>query len=527
MDYLWVAVAFLLGFLAKQLGLPALIGYLAAGFGLHALGVEPNPSLQSLADLGVTLLLFTIGLKINIRSLFKTEIWGSAGAHMLMILLLTLGNSLLLGYFGFAYFVDLEIVTAALIGFAVSFSSTVCAVQILEERGELRARHGQVAMGILIIQDIAAVIFVSIAAADPPSWWALSLLLLPLIRPVLFRLLDGCGHGEMLTLAGIFLALSGAEIFELVGLKGHLGALVGALLISHHSQAAELSKALLGFKDIFLIGFFLSIGFIALPTVDMLLVALVMAIALPLKSALFFIWQTGFKLRSRTAFLSALSLSNYSEFGLIVCAAAVSYGLLADEWVVIMALAVSLSFVFASLLNSRAHTLYTSWAKYLKHFERRQRLSDDRISQPEGRILVVGMGRVGTGAYQSLKHDLHLDVCGLDVDLQRVAAHQKLGRNVVVADAEDPDFWARINLNQVQLIMLTMPNLQDILQATQQLRATNYAGKLASIVHYEDERDILLEAGVDVVFNHYLNAGAGFAERSIHLLDDSSLPVVD
>ncbi|MBT5577241.1 MAG: hypothetical protein HN817_10965 [Porticoccaceae bacterium] len=98
---------------------------------------------------------------------------------------------------------------------------------------------------------------------------------------------------------------------------------------------------------------------------------------------------------------------------------------------------------------------------------------------------------------------------------------------VRVADAEDPDFWARINLNQVQLIMLTMPNLQDILQATQQLRATNYAGKLASIVHYEDERDILLEAGVDVVFNHYLNAGAGFAERSIHLLDDSSLPVVD
>ena len=77
MDYLWVAVAFLLGFLAKQLGLPALIGYLAAGFGLHALGVEPNPSLQSLADLGVTLLLFTIGLKINIRSLLRQK-YGAA-----------------------------------------------------------------------------------------------------------------------------------------------------------------------------------------------------------------------------------------------------------------------------------------------------------------------------------------------------------------------------------------------------------------------------------------------------------------
>lgn len=527
MDYLWVAVAFLLGFFAKQLGLPGLIGYLAAGFGLHALGVEPSPSLQSLADLGVTLLLFTIGLKINIRTLFKTEIWGSASAHMLMILLLTLCNSLLLGYLGFAYFTDLDFTTAALIGFAVSFSSTVCAVQILEERGELRARHGQVAMGILIIQDIAAVVFVSLAAVTAPSWWALGLLALPLIRPILYRLLDGCGHGEMLTLAGFFLALSGAELFELVGLKGHLGALVVALLISHHSQAAELSKALLGFKDIFLIGFFLSIGFIALPTLDMLLVAVIMAIALPLKSALFFFWQTGFKLRSRTAFLSALSLANYSEFGLIVCSAAVSYGLLADEWVVIMALAVSLSFVFTSLVNARAHALYTAWSSGLKRFERRQRLPDDRVSQPEGEILVVGMGRVGTGAYESLKHDLHRDVCGLDVDSQRVAAHQKLGRNVVVADAEDPDFWARINLIQVQLIMLTMPNCQDILEAAQQLRSANYSGKLASIVHYEDEKNLLLAAGVDVVFNHYLNAGAGLAERSTQLLTDKVSPVGD
>ena len=175
MDYLWVAVAFLCGYLVKQVNMPPLIGYLAAGFGLHALGIEPDASLQTLADLGVTLLLFTIGLKLNIHNLFKTEIWVGTTAHMGLIVLLTILNSFILSYAGFRYFGGLDWAATAVIGFAVSFSSTVCAVQILEERGELRARHGQVAIGILIIQDIAALIFVSLATDEPPSWWALAL----------------------------------------------------------------------------------------------------------------------------------------------------------------------------------------------------------------------------------------------------------------------------------------------------------------------------------------------------------------
>ncbi|MFT5609337.1 MAG: glutathione-regulated potassium-efflux system ancillary protein KefC, partial [Parvicella sp.] len=112
----------------------------------------------------------------------------------------------------------------------------------------------------------------------------LILLALPLLRPVLHRLLDRCDHGELLPLAGIFLALPGGELFEWFGLKAHLGALVVAVLLSTHSKATELSKSLLSFKDLFLIAFFLSIGFTALPTIEMMSVALIMAIALPIKA---------------------------------------------------------------------------------------------------------------------------------------------------------------------------------------------------------------------------------------------------
>ncbi len=516
MDFLWVAVAFVCGFLVKRLNLPPLIGYLAAGFGLHALGVEPAESLEVLADLGVALLLYTVGLKLDVRSLFRTEIWGSAVAQMGVIVALTVANSLLLAFLGFNYFSDLDWQAAALIGFAVSFSSTVCAVKLLEDRGEMRARHGQVAIGILIIQDIAAVIFVSLTADKSPSWWALMLFALPLLRPLIDRLLVLCGHGEMLALAGFFLALGGGELFTLFGLKAHLGALVLGVVSSGQTKAGELAKTLLSFKDIFLIGFFLSIGFTALPTMDMMGVALIMALALPVKSALFFFWQVRFKLRSRTAFLSSLSLSNYSEFGLIVCAASTAHGLLAKEWLVIMALAVSFSIILSSIVNTHAHTYYQRWSASLKRFERGQRLPEDDLTQPQGAVWVIGMGRVGAGAYDSLRDELNMDVCGIDVDQERVERHCKQGRRVTQGDAEDPDFWSHLSVQQANLIILAMPNYKDNIEAMGQIQQTDFTGRTAGIASYEDEKQLLLDAGIDVVFNLYDNAGAGLAEHSVH-----------
>ncbi len=523
MDYLWVFVAFGFGFLAKQLGLPPLVGYLAAGFGLHLLGVEPDPSLETLGELGVTLLLFTIGLKLNIKNLFKSEVWASTLGHMGMITGLTIINSLFLGLLGFNYFMGIDLTGAAVIGFAVSFSSTVIAVKVLEDNGEMRARHGQVAIGILIVQDIAAVFFVSLASDLNPSWWALCLLALPLARPLLHHLLERCGHGELLPLAGIFLAFSGGQLFELVGLKAHLGALIFAVLLSTHKKSAELAKSLLGFKDIFLIAFFLSIGFTALPTIDMLGVALIMAIALPVKAALFFFWLSGLRLRRRSAFLASLSLANYSEFGLIVCSISVSQGLLDKEWLVIMALSMSLSFVFSSILNTRSHYLYGRLSNMLKRFESPRILPEDQFSQPKNATaLVIGMGRVGTGAYDALQDDLQQKVCGVDVDRQRVADHVQVGRYVIFGDAEAPEFWSHIDLSRVGLIMFSMPNPKDTLQAQIQLNRIGYQGKTASIVRYEDEREELLAGGIDEVFNFYAKAGSGFAEQSFHLMQARS-----
>merc|ERR1711879_110055 len=124
-------------------------------------------------------------------------------------------------------------------------------------------------------------------------------------------------------LMGFFMALGGAELFELVKMKGDLGALLIGMLLAPHAKAVELYKSLTGFKDIFLIGFFLSIGFTALPSMDMITPVALVTLLLVAKFLLFFGLLIGFRVSGRTSYLSALALMNYSEFGLIVASLSV------------------------------------------------------------------------------------------------------------------------------------------------------------------------------------------------------------
>ncbi|KZZ35058.1 cation:proton antiporter, partial [Oleiphilus sp. HI0086] len=350
MSIIWILVAFIFGFIAKQITLPPLVGYLIAGFLLHASGVTPEPTLEMLADLGITLMLFTIGLKIDFRQLMRPQLWSGTFIHMSgwMILLLpliilcttTLSHSLF----------DLSLSQSAIIAFAFSFSSTVCVIKILEDNAELKSKHGDLAVGVLIWQDIAAVLFLFFATGKSPSLWAFSLLGLWFLRPLLKRMMASSGHGELIPLYGFLLALGGPELFELVDMKGDLGALVMGMLLAGLPKSNELYKSLMSFKDLFLICFFLSIGFTALPTLEMWLVALGLTILLPIKLLLFFFVFNAVGLRLRTSFLSALLLANYSEFGLIVASLSVDQNWLSHEWLVIIALSTTHSMVFSSII---------------------------------------------------------------------------------------------------------------------------------------------------------------------------------
>ena len=290
MDFLWILIAFVFGLVARQLTLPPLIGYLVAGFALNAAGFEPTAMLDELANLGITLMLFTIGLKLDLKALIRREVWGSTLVQSSSWVLLCIAALPVPTWLGLSEAFAVDLRTAALVAFALSFSSTVAVVKMLEEASELKVRHGRLALGILIVQDVIAVIFLVAATGKVPSEWAIVLLGLPLLRPVFYWMTNQAGHGELLPLMGLFLALGGYEAFSALGVKGDLGALVMGIMIAGHSKASELYKTLMNFKDLFLIGFFLSIGFTALPHIDMLPVMVGLTLLLVLK---FVLWPGG------------------------------------------------------------------------------------------------------------------------------------------------------------------------------------------------------------------------------------------
>ncbi len=262
------------------------------------------------------------------------------------------------------------------------------------------------------------------------------------MRPLFHLLLQRTGHGELLILYGLVLALGGAELFELGGVKDDLGALVLGVLMSSHPKAAEMAKTMLGFKDLFLVGFFLSIGMTGELSLEALVIGVVLVPLVFIKSALFFGLMTRFKLRARTSLLATLSLTNYSEFGLIVVAIGVANGWIAADWLVVISIALSFSFIVASPLTQRDDTIYSRHRPFWQKYQREERLPDDRLMDTgNASIAVFGMGRVGTGAYDKMC-ELHGDtVVGIDFNIERVRQLRREGRNVMRGDPSDADFW--------------------------------------------------------------------------------------
>lgn len=515
-DPIWIALAFLCGLAIRVVGLPPMVGFLLAGFLLNALGAEGGEFLNAMADMGITLLLFSIGLKLKLKSLARPEVWGVATLHMALVTLLMAGFVLLLATLGLPLLSDLGVQTALLIGFAMSFSSTVFAVKILDELGANSSRHGRIAIGVLVIQDIAAVVFIAVSIGKLPSPLAFALIALIPLRYVFYWILDKVGHGELLILFGIAMALLGADIFELVGIKEDVGAIVFGMLLANHPKANELSKAMLGFKELFLVGFFLSVGMAVLPGWTEVLIAILFILFLPIKVALYFGLFNLFYLRVSTSWRTSLNLANYSEFGLIVGALAASAGWLSNEWLAVFAVVISISFIVSAPMVNIRDNLYQSWRPKLKRFERLKRLSgEENLDLAHIRMAVFGMGRMGTAAYNAVEANYPGRLVGVEIERDKARKHRADGRNVITGDATNPDFWTRAPelIDDLRWVLLTLPTHKANLSAASRLKEMGYRGRIAATTKYHDEEVELEEAGVDYTFNIYAEAGLGFANE--------------
>jgi predicted Kef-type K+ transport protein len=519
-----VGFAFFFGVLISRFGLPPMVGFLLAGFAYNLAGFEQPPGLQVIADLGVTLLLFTIGLKLNLKDLATSEIWGTSLAHIVMSTAFFAGAIWLAQALIPIPLFDLSPVAIVALAFALSFSSTVYAVKVLQDKGDMSALYGKVAIGILVMQDVFAVIFLAVSEGQYPTIWALLvfLLLVPIVRKLIYKLLDSAGHGELLVLSGLFFALAaGYEFFYAVGLKGDLGALVLGIVIANHPKAGELSKSLFSLKELMLVGFFLSVGMQGLPTWTIVITAIVLVLLLPVKTFLYYTIVTRFGLRARTSLFTSLSLANFSEFSLIVAALGVTQGWLSVDWLIVVAIAVSISFAFASPFSLGSESAYQRFKRFWDRFQQSTLHPKDQVLDTgRAKVLILGMGRVGTGAYDELHPVWPDQVLGIEHNRERAESLRTEGRQVAVGDATDTDFWNMIKASQPKdLIVLAMPNHNSNIDAAEQIRKAGLACQVVAIAKFSTEVQELAELGVPS-FNMYSESGASLARHALLALEN-------
>lgn len=505
LDIGWILIAFGAGVGARMVRLPPLVGYLVAGMGLAVVGVEDSATLQRVGDLGVALLLFIVGLDLRWKNIARPEVVGAGTVHLVLFSgLAFLGGWAWGGPWG----------GMAVVAVSLGVSSLVMAAKALELQRSLRAYHGRVAIGITLLHTVIAT--AALVPLGPlPSLWAAAIPALVLVRPGLRRVLDAIDSDELVLFFGLALAAAGNLLFSAAGVGGELGALLAGALLAGHPRTTELATTLNPIKDTFLAAFFLSVGLVGLPSWSGLILVGVLMALLVVKSMLFFGVLVGFRLRARTAFMTALPLTSYSGFTLIMGSAAVDEGLLPASILTALALATVVSYLINAPLGRHTATLWRMAKPVIGTWERPGKHPD---AQPQtlgrAQYLVVGMEHIGTAAYDYLTGRLKC-AAGMDDDPRRIADHRKEGRRVLYADARSRSLWEEMDFGPLESVIVTMTSHQAKLDAIRALREGGFEGAISALTADPSDREELMEAGANAVYISIDQAGRALAAYSL------------
>ncbi len=487
MDIVWIGLAFALGVVLSRYHIPPLVGYLLAGIGLSFTPYEPSSVLHEIAHLGVIFLLFTVGLHISLKNIVQKEVLSVGLIHLIISSVIFFPLSL---YFG------LDTEAAVLVSITLGFSSTVLAAKNLESRNELGSYYGKLAIGILIVQDLVAIGIIAYAGGGIPSPWAVLLLGLPFVRPLLSALLRMVERDELLMLMALSLAVGGSALFESMNLSGELGALVMGMLFVNDKKGEILEKKIWSIKEAFLVGFFFEIGLGGFPDLQGFAFTGALLLLLPVKAALFFGLFMLFKLRARTGFLSTVTLTAFSEFTLIAGVVGVSAGIIPQEIMLVLGLVTAVSYVINAILVRFEDIIWQNINSFLRRFQRDAKHPDHQpVSLGAAGYLIIGLGQTGLAALQHFKNKDEAAV-GIDISPERVKEAMSEGFRVLYADAQDSFFWEELDMQKLKSVLIAMSgDIHTKVFIVEQLRKKQFKDPIRILTQNEREDAMIKEAG--------------------------------
>lgn len=517
-----LAVSVLLVGVFRRLHLPPLLGYLFVGImlGPHALGWFDNQgAAQLLGEIGVAFLLFAIGLHFSVPQFvaMRSVLLGLGGAQVLVG---TVSGALI------AWWIGIPLEAAVVVGGALAMSSTAIVVKQLTDQFELQARHGNMALGVLLFQDLAAVPFlvaIPILAADAGNGLVTALgfavvkgalalaIMLAAGRLALRRLFDevaAAGSTELFTLTVLLVTLLAAWITSLLGLSLALGAFLAGMMLSETAYRHQIDNELRPFKDILLGLFFISVGMelnlAVLPELWPWILALVIGLILG-KGGVIALLSWWYSKVPGVALRTGLVLGHGGEFGLALLALALSTGLLsaADSQPILASIVITM--VAAPLLiryNEQA-------AEWLLPTERLPDAHADKIAEAmqdaERHVVICGFGRVG-GQMGSLLHAEGIPYVALDLRPERVKQGWEADERVFYGDASHREILRAVGLESASALVISFNDdatASKIVHCARSLRRD-----VPILVRSEDDSNLesLLSAGATEVIPETLEA---------------------
>ncbi|WP_321276753.1 cation:proton antiporter [Thiomicrorhabdus indica] len=527
-----LAISALVGLVAVQLRQPLIVAFIAVGImvGPSVLGlVTLTEEIDLLAHLGIAILLFVVGLKLDLHIIRTMGI---------VALFTGLGQVIFTSLIGFVIglMLGLDVIGAIYVAVALTFSSTIIIVKLLSDKRELDALHGRVAIGFLIVQDIVVILAMialtamgqaqSISGLGYEAFMVLikgALMLATvalLMRYVIPGLLKKLAHSaELLILFAIAWALFGASAGKLLGFSQEVGAfLAGVSLASTHYREL-IGARLVSLRDFLLLFFFISLGAsLELSTLGaQVWPALVFSVFILIGNPLIVMAIMGYMgYRKRTGFLAGLTVAQISEFSLILAALGFNLGHLDKETVGLVTLVGLITISISTYLILYSHQIYAKISPALSIFERkvpyREQLLDELEPPVKTDVIVFGLGRLGMVIAQSLQQK-GLRVLGVDFDPEFV--HRSAEHNIPTryGDAEDPEFISNLPLREAKWIVGTLRHKEVNLSLLNTLQADGYQGRVALAAANAPAKQSMMEAGADIVLVPYEDAGLEAANR--------------
>ncbi len=532
-----LAAALVIGMVFERFRQSAILGYLIAGMllGPGVLNIiDSDSGVPLIAELGVSLLLFAIGLEFSARRLIK--LGPAAGIGGMLQVSITLGLGALV-----CLVIGLELKSALAVGATIALSSTACVLRLLIDRAEFDSVHGRTALGILLLQDVAVVplvLFVTMLTEDgglgevglglaKACGLILALviafrILSRFILPGMMKQLSLARDRELLVLLAIVLAIGSAVSAHALELSPALGAFLAGMMLAESPFATQIRSDIGGLRIIFITLFFASVGMLGDPVwiaqnpVSVLAATLAILVG---KSIIITLIALMFRLPVRQAVASGVILAQVGEFGIVIGGIAYQGGLITEE--------ITRLIVSATLLTLFATPMLVKFAVPLGYkihrLIRPSTAGDDPSPQMAPReernlVIIVGFGPSGQKVAEEIQAHDEIDSLVVDMRPHNIDLARAMGLNAALGDAASLDFLLHNGLSRAKAVVITIPDHRTSIRIVESVRTLSDRTAIIVRARYHSFVEELERAGATITVDEEHHTGSKLKEATSEIL---------